>query len=112
MLKAAVGSALGLVGVSALVKDASARRCRRNNDCRANELCDKDRRECVECRSDRNCGGSQQCVNGKCVSGCRSNNDCGNNQFCVRSECVDCRRDRDCSNNEFCNGRNRCVRLR
>jgi hypothetical protein len=62
MFKAAAGSALGLVGLSALSDRALARYCDGNKDCRGNDVCDKPNKRCVECVKDRHCASGQKCT--------------------------------------------------
>ncbi len=68
MLKTMAAGALGLVGLSALRDDASARSCNRNRDC-PNRLPKCKNGTCVECL-----------VNSDCPSGSR----CNNKNECVR----------------------------
>jgi hypothetical protein len=62
MLKVAAGSALGLVGLSALSDRALARYCDRDRDCRGNDVCDRANNRCVECLNNKDCGPNQRCT--------------------------------------------------
>ena len=72
MLKAAVGGALGLVGLSALTDRAlaedvvdEAKKCKKNNDCPKNKVCVS--KKCVECKNDKQCSKNDKCKKNKCV---------------------------------------------
>ena len=62
IFKAAAGSVLGLVGLTALSDRALARYCDRNSDCRGNDVCDRPNNRCVECTKDRHCATNQKCT--------------------------------------------------
>jgi len=70
MLKAAVGGALGLVGLSALTDRALAddvvteAKCKKNNDCKGNDVCVS--KKCVECKNNKQCSKNDKCKNNKC----------------------------------------------
>jgi hypothetical protein len=66
MLKAAAGGVLGLVALSAMSNDASARKCDNSKDCKGNDVCKKGK--CVECKKDKNCNTGFVCnKKNKCV---------------------------------------------
>jgi len=70
MLKAAVGGALGLVGLSALTDRAladvvaEANKCKKNSDCSKNKVCVS--KQCVECKNDNQCNKGYRCKKNKC----------------------------------------------
>jgi len=73
MLKAAVGGALGLVGLSALTARAladevvaEARHCDTDKDCKNKDVCDKKNNKCVECNKSKDCKHHQKCKNHQC----------------------------------------------
>ena len=73
MLKAAVGGALGLVGLSALADRAladevvdEARHCNKDKDCKNKDVCDKKKNKCVECNKNKDCKNNQKCKKNKC----------------------------------------------
>ena len=67
MLRAAAGSALGLVGLAALSDGALAKYCDKDKDCRGNDVCDRRKNRCVECVNKKDCGPNQKCNgNNKC----------------------------------------------
>jgi len=71
MLKAAVGGALGLVGLSALSDGALAddvvaeKKCKKDKDCNGHDVC-KNKKKCVECNKNSDCGNNKKCKNNKC----------------------------------------------
>src|SRR5829696_3415246 len=73
LLKAAAGSALGLVGLSALTDRAvaadvvaEARSCHKDKDCKNKDVCDKKKNKCVECNNNKDCKNNQKCKKDKC----------------------------------------------
>ena len=73
LLRAAAGSALGLVGLSALtdraVADdvgAEAKHCNKDKDCKNKDVCDKKKNKCVECNKNKDCKNNQKCKKNKC----------------------------------------------
>ena len=68
LLKAATGGALGLVGRSTLTDQALAkkRHCQKDNDCKGDDVCNKKKNECVECKNNKDCKNDQQCKKHKC----------------------------------------------
>ena len=80
MLKAAAGGVLGLVGLSALTDGVMARKCKNDKDCPSSKVCHN--KNCVECKSDRNCSGGSMWKKNKCVRKCQNNTDCNRNEFC------------------------------
>ena len=65
LLKTAAGSALGLVGLSALSEGALAG-CKRDKDCTNGQQCDNNK--CVQCKKNSDCKNNQKCNNNKCVN--------------------------------------------
>jgi hypothetical protein len=66
VVKATAAGALGLIGLSALRDDASARKCDNGKDCKGNDVCKNGK--CVECKKDKNCSKGQTCnKKNKCV---------------------------------------------
>jgi hypothetical protein len=72
LLKAAAGSALGLVGLSALSSStladdvvAEAKNCKKDKDCKGSDVC-KNKKKCVECIKNKDCKNNQKCKNNKC----------------------------------------------
>jgi hypothetical protein len=90
LLKAAAGSALGLVGLSALTEGALAK-CKNNKDCKGNDVCDKNKNKCVKCKNNSNCKGNDVCDKNK-------------------NKCVECKKNSNCKNNQKCNSKNECVK--
>jgi len=73
LLKAAAGSALGLVGLSALADGAlaadvgaEARDCTKDKDCKNKEVCDTKKNKCVGCNNNKDCKNNRKCKNNKC----------------------------------------------
>jgi hypothetical protein len=73
LLKTAAGSALGLVGLSALADGAlaaevvgEARICNKDKDCKKKDVCDKKKNKCVECNNNKDCKNNQKCKNNNC----------------------------------------------
>jgi len=73
LLKAAAGSALGLVGLSALASGAladevvdAARSCNKDKDCKNKDVCDKKKNKCVECNKNKDCKNNQKCKKHNC----------------------------------------------
>jgi hypothetical protein len=54
--------------------------------------------KCVQCASDKDCGGGGACVNGKCQPGCTNDGACGGFDRCVDNRCIPsgCQTDREC----------------
>jgi Cys-rich repeat protein len=65
VVKATAAGALGLIGLSALRDDASARKCFNGKDCKGNDVCKNGK--CVECKKDKNCSTGFVCKKNKCV---------------------------------------------
>ena len=67
LLKAATGSALGLVGLSALSDGAVAKKkdCEKDKDCKNGDVC-KNKKKCVECIKNKDCKNNQKCQKNKC----------------------------------------------
>jgi hypothetical protein len=107
LLKSAAGSALGLVGLSALSEGALAK-CKNDKDCKNGDVCDHDK--CVECAKNKDCKDDKRCENNKCVE-CKKNSDCKNDKVCDKNKntCVDCKKNSDCKSNQKCNNNNKCV---
>jgi hypothetical protein len=73
LLKAAAGSALGLVGLSALANGvmaadvvAEAKNCHKDKNCKGDDVCDKKKNKCVECNNNKDCKNNQKCKKNKC----------------------------------------------
>ena len=73
LLKTAAGSALGLVGLSALTDRAvaadvvaEARKCNKDKDCKNKDVCDKKKNKCVECNKNKDCKNNQKCKKHNC----------------------------------------------
>jgi hypothetical protein len=76
LFKAAAGSALGLVGLSALANGVMAddvvievRSCNEDKDCKGDDVCEKRRNKenkCVECNNNKDCKNNQKCKKHQC----------------------------------------------
>lgn len=93
LLKAAAGSALGLLGLAALGGEALARECRNNSDCKKDEKCkDKNNQgkgKCKpdECKKDKDCKKDERCQGGECKKECKNDNDCKKGKKCKSGKC-------------------------
>ena len=76
LLKTAAGSALGLVGLSALANEVMAddvvievRSCKEDKDCKGDDVCElrkNKENKCVECNNNKDCKNNQKCKKDKC----------------------------------------------
>ena len=73
LFKAAAGSALGLVGLSALANGVmaddvviEAKNCHKDKNCKGDDVCDKKKNKCVECNKSKDCKNNQKCKSHKC----------------------------------------------
>jgi hypothetical protein len=73
LLKTAAGSALGLVGFSALANEVmaddvviEAKNCHKDKNCKGDDVCDKKKNKCVECNNNKDCKNNQKCKKNKC----------------------------------------------
>jgi hypothetical protein len=73
LLKTAAGSALGLVGLSALANEVmaddaviEAKNCNKDKDCKGDDVCDKKKNKCVDCNKNKDCKNNQKCKKHNC----------------------------------------------
>jgi hypothetical protein len=83
--------------------------CTSSKMCPADQVCDTDLHECVECVSDRDCAGGDVCFASECRPACESSDDCAEGTCDEdRGICIECSDDDDCKQDEYCSEAGEC----